>query len=133
MPVAKKKFQLDESLDTLTFSGKQNDRLSFIEYGIQTETYRRIRKQRAEPQDLSRYTGDYLCKELEVQYSITMNGNGLQLKRNRYDIPKHLRFFTEDTILCDFGELRFKLKGEAAKGFSLNADRAINLKFQRIK
>ena len=132
-PVAKKKFQLDESLDVLSFSGRQNDRLSFIEYGIQTETYKRIRKQRAKPQDLSLYTGGFLCKELDVRYSINFNGGGLQLKRNPYDMLNHLRFFTEDTLLCDFGELRFKFKDEIAKGFTLNADRVINLKFRRIK
>jgi hypothetical protein len=132
-PINKRKFQLDDGLDTLSFSGRQNERLSFIEYGIQTEIYKRIRKQPAEPQDLSLYTGDYFCNELDTQYSITVNSNGLQLKRNLYDTPQHLRSSTEETFVCDFGELRFKFKDGIAKGFSLNADRVINLKFQRIK
>ena len=132
-PVAKKKFQLDEGLDTISFTGRQNDHLSFIEYGIQTEIYKRIRNQRADPYNLSLYTGNFLCKELDTRYSINVNGSGLQLKRNAYDTPQQLCFFTEGTLICDFGELRFKIKDGIAKGFSLNADRVINLKFQRIK
>ena len=132
-PVDKKKFQLDESLDSLIFSGRQNDRLSFMEYGIQTETYKRIRSQRAGLHKLSIYTGNYLCKELDVQYNIDVHEDGLLLKRNKYDKPKKLQFFTEETLLCDFGELRFKFNDGNTKGFSLNADRVINLTFRRLK
>ncbi|HXQ35652.1 MAG TPA: hypothetical protein VN843_16675, partial [Anaerolineales bacterium] len=132
--VDKRKFQLDESLDSVSFSGTRNDQLSFIEYGAQTETYKRIRDKRAEPRDMSLYTGDYFCKELDARYNIYLHDDSLYLKRNMYDTTsKHLRFFTEETLFCDFGELRFKVKDGAVKGFSLNADRVINLKFQRIK
>lgn len=132
-PVDKGKFQLDESLDSVSFSGTRNDQLSFIEYGVQTETYKRIRDKCAEPRDMSLYPGDYFCKELDTRYNIYLHNDGLYLKRNMYDTSKHLCFFTEDTLFCDFGELRFKFKDGTVKGFSLNADRVINLKFQRIK
>lgn len=132
-PVGRKKFQLDESLDSLSFSGRQNDRLSFIEYGIQTEKYKRIRNQRADPDDLSLYTGDYLCKELGARHRISLDDNGLHLRRNAYDMPQDLHLLTQETLLCDFGELRFKFKDGIIKGFSLNADRVAKLKFQRLQ
>ncbi|HAV76254.1 MAG TPA: penicillin-binding protein [Anaerolineae bacterium] len=131
--IEKKKFQTEEGLDTLTFSGGNNEFLRFTEDGMQSEKYKRIRAVRLEEPHLTTYHGGYVCRELELRYKIIIQDGGLQIKRNAYDTPGLTTILTEDTILCDFGELRFKFKDGNVKGFSLNADRVINLKFHKIQ
>ena len=131
--IEKKKFQAEEGLDMLIFSGRNNEYLRFTEEGMQSEKYKRIRSKRYAHPNISIFQGDYFCRELETRYRIIVQNDDLLIKRNTYDTAGRATVLAEDTILFDFGEMRFKFRDGSAKGFSLNADRVINLKFHKIQ
>jgi hypothetical protein len=56
----------------------------------------------------------------------------LHLKRAPYDRSTPVYVLTQDTLVCEFGELRFDIVDGAVRGFVLNADRVINLEFSKI-
>jgi len=131
-PLGKKKFQLEGQLASFTFSGRQNENLKFNDDEEQTTQLKRVRRYRFTPPALSHYTGDYYNSELDIHYSIGTQNDSLQLKRNPFDKFNPLYPFTEDTFLCEIGEIRLREKNGSIKGFTLNAWRVRNIKFRKL-
>lgn len=130
--IGKKKFELTGTLDTISFSGANNEQLSYNEYGSQSVKLKRVQTKRFSPPSISIYAGEYLNSELAVRYKFIIQNNELQLMRAPDEKPNPAYFLTEDTLACDFGEIRFNIKTGVVKGFALNVDRVIDLKFRKI-
>lgn len=131
--LGRKNFQLDESLDTVSFSGRHNKSLTFEEYGSQCIKLKRVQDEGYPPSSKSFFSGVYFNSELNARYTITIKENGLHLKCARFGPLKPLTLLTENTLICDLGEMRFNIKNGSVKGFALNADRVVNLKFRKIR
>jgi CubicO group peptidase (beta-lactamase class C family) len=66
--LGKKKFELTGTLDTLSFSGADNEQLTYNEYGSQSVKLNRVRIKRFSPPSTSIYAGEYINSELAVRY-----------------------------------------------------------------
>lgn len=131
--LGRKKFQMDGSLDTVSFSGRLNESLTFEEYGAQGVKLKRIKiKQQTSPSK-SFFTGEYFNSELNTRYTITIKDNELYLKCTPIGTFKPLTILIENTLICDLGEMRFNIKNGSVKGFTLNANGVVNLKFRKKK
>ena len=133
LPLGKKKFQVENQTLTLSFTGEQNERLRIDDSGERIIKLKRLRSNRFVPPSLDIYAGEYFSHALNIQYTITAEENILKLKRTLFDQPMLLHPFTENTFLCEFGELRFRAENESVKGFTLHADRVLNIKFRKVK
>ena len=131
--LTRKKFQLDESLASISFSGGHNENITLEEDGIQNIKLKRARYERYIPLSKTIYAGEYFNSELNACYTITIHKDELHLNRTPFDTPSPLTILTESTLVCDFGEIRFNIKQGLIKGMTLNTDRATNLKFRKIK
>jgi len=127
----KKKFQMTEHPVSLSFYGTQNEILNISEDGEIPVKLKRVRSKRFAPTYLITYTGEYFSSELDIRYTISTQDDTLQLKRTPFDKPKPLHSFTENTFLCDIGEIRVQYKNGSIKGFTLNAGRVTNIKFRK--
>lgn len=131
-PLGKKKFQLEGHPIFLSFTGKQNERLSIDEDGETVTKFKRVRNERFIPSSLAIYAGKYFSSELDICINLTVEDNTLQLIRTPFDDPKSLHPFTEDTFLYEAGEIRFHSKNGSPKGFILNAGRVTNIRFRKV-
>jgi len=132
-PLGMKKFQLGDHYILLTFSGRENHTLNISEPGENSIRYKWVRKERFSTPSLGMYVGEYFSRDIEIRYTITAQDNVLQLKRTPYDQPNPLTLLTENVLSCSFGELRFQQKNGTVIGFTLNAERATNIKFKKVK
>ena len=131
-PLKKKKFQLEQHPASISFTGKQNELLGIEESGEQTIKLKRIQNKRAAPLSLSIYTGEYFSPELNIKYVVTAQDNTLQLRRTPFEKPNPVRPFTENTFLCNLGEMRLHYTNGSVKGFTLHAGRVKNIKFRKV-
>jgi len=129
--IGKKQFRLEGTPDTVSFSGAHNQQLTYNEYGEGPVKTRRILGSRQTPLPFDLYEGEYFNRDLDIQYTLIATGDGLLLKRTPFDNATPLHVLADDLILCKIGELRFHIKDGTIKGFTLNADRALNLRFRR--
>ena len=130
--IGNKKFQLKDQPVFLSFTGKAAEHLHMDEFGQSLTRYKRVRRERCAPPDLTAYAGEYLCSELDACYLVLIQEGSLHLKRTPFDESQHLHPFTENTFLSGIGEMRFHIKDGSIKGFSLSADRVTNIRFRKI-
>ena len=78
--LGKMKFQVEDQPLTLSFTGKQNELLSINDSGERIIKLKRVRNHRFTPPSLGIYAGEYFSRELNFQYTITINEDALQLK-----------------------------------------------------
>jgi len=127
-----KKFQLGTFPIFLTFSGKNNEHV--VMAGERVNRFTRILPQRYTPPSLAPYTGEYYSPELDIRYTIAEKDGVLQLKRTPFDESQPVHPFAENALRIPIGELRLRLgKDGAVKGFTLNSERVINIKFRKVK
>jgi CubicO group peptidase (beta-lactamase class C family) len=77
---------------------------------------------------LEDYTGNYYCEELDVTYSLYLEGGKLKVKIANYD-AQDLTLYGIDSFILETGLVRFNRSNGLITGAELDAGRVTNLKF----
>lgn len=131
--IGKNKFQLKDQPVFLSFTGRENEHLSMDEYGHYFTKYKRVRRDRFVPADLTGYAGEYASPELDARYIVSREEGALYLKRTPFDTAQQLHPLSENIFISDIGETRFQIKDGSITGFKLNAGRVANIGFRKVR
>lgn len=80
--------------------------------------------------NLEDYLGTFYSDELDVTYRLSQEGEALMMKIGSND-PIKLNVTVSDQFTSELGQVTFERKDDAVSGFSLDAGRVKNLKFNK--
>ena len=137
-PLSNERFQVVGTLRQLIFETSRQDgrplRLRQIDEGSKPAIYEAMPAMTPTPAQLNEYAGNYYSEELNVTYTLFVEGGKLTLRRRRNkDMPLDPTF-TDAFMRDDLGLLRFTRNGKnRVSGMLLTAGRVRRLRFERRK
>ena len=137
-PLSNERFQVVGRSRQLIFEtsrqGGRPLRLRQIDEGRQPAIYQAVQAMTPTSAQLNEYAGNYYSEELDVTYTLSVQGGKLALRRRRgKDIPLDPTF-TDAFMRDDLGLLRFTRNGQnRVTGLLLTAGRVRRLRFERRK
>jgi CubicO group peptidase (beta-lactamase class C family) len=137
-PLSNERFRVVGQRRQLIFEtsrqGGHSPRLRQIDEGGEPAIYEAMQAMTRTPAQLSEYAGNYYSEELNVTYTLFVDGGKLALRRRRSkDMPLD-PIFTDAFMRDDLGLLRFtRNRQNRVSGLLLTAGRVRRLRFERRK
>lgn len=107
-------------------------RMEVVSLGEKPLVFAKVEPVSLKPEDLPAYTGIFISEELDITWTLTVEGDHLAARWKRSpSVP--LRPVFAEAFQAPFGLLRFTREGGTGKvtGFALDAGRTRNLKFEK--
>ena len=138
LPLSNQRFQVVGQRRELIFEtppqGGRPLRLRQIDEGSKPAIYEAVPAMTPTPAQLNEYAGNYYSEELNVTYTLFVEGGKLVLRRRRSKDMPFDPAFTDAFRRDDFGLLRFtRNRQNRVSGFLLTAGRVRRLRFERSK
>lgn len=137
-PLSHERFQVVGRARQLIFEtsrpGSRPLRLSQIDEGSKPAIYEAVQAMTPTPAQLNEYAGNYYSEELNVTYTLSVQGGKLALRRRKsMEMPLDPTF-TDAFMNDDLGLLRFtRNRQNRVSGLLLTAGRVRRLRFERRK